>query len=202
MLDLRSSRCEVEAAQWLLVLCVPLSGLSLHSLLLCNLQCRCLAASTFLCFINGPSCPGCLHYQGYSQPWSSLPLLASNLDTADLYHSQQLQQRANALCYTPTAGSSATIFDLESGVPFVCDAFAASDSDVISVSARVLRTAPACTLRLTLAPQVPIRRCGAASSLAPVPLVPVVWLLFGTLPRCANDVLISLTSALLPAICF
>eukprot|EP00775_Hariotina_reticulata_P008744 gene8744-8924_t len=104
--------------------------------------------------------PVSVPYQGYSKPWSSLPLLARNLDTQDLYHSEQLQERTNALCYTPKSQPAITgaVFDVESGIPFACDAFTARDSDVISVSARVLRNAPACALRITLAPQVPIRR--------------------------------------------
>ncbi|KAF6253111.1 hypothetical protein COO60DRAFT_466940 [Scenedesmus sp. NREL 46B-D3] len=98
-------------------------------------------------------------YQGFSQDWSGLRILAkpnSRLDS-DLANRLRLQQ--NALCYAPrsTPQIPSSVIDQLSSVPEVCSGGFATDTDQqLNVSLAVLQESPECSLRITLVPEVPL----------------------------------------------
>lgn len=67
---------------------------------------------------------------------------------------------ADAACYAPYSVTrfQGVIMDEKSPVPDVCSGgFASSPNTVLRVSAAVLAASPACSLRFTIAPEVPLR---------------------------------------------
>jgi hypothetical protein len=98
-------------------------------------------------------------YQGFSQDWSGLRILAKpnsgfDPDLADLLRANQ-----NALCYAPRSQPQipSSVIDQLSAVPEVCSGGVAREADQqLNVSLAVLQESPECSLRITLVPEVPL----------------------------------------------
>lgn len=101
-------------------------------------------------------------YQGYSGAWSALTLLARVNEPLSLRYSMELTEKAPALCYTPgdVMQHVGMRYDYWSPIPVACTdgGFAATKADVLNVSLAELRDTRGCSLRITLAPQAPVRR--------------------------------------------
>lgn len=107
----------------------------------------------------------CRAHQGFSQQWSNLRVLAAPRPQLNTDYARVLADAANALCYAPRSRPVFVnaIMDNEAPVPDVCrGGFAHSTSATLEVSLAVLKASPECSLRLTLAPEVPLHRCACA----------------------------------------
>lgn len=108
--------------------------------------------------------PCCCHppHQGFSQQWSDLRVLAAPRPHLNAGYARVLTETANVLCYAPHSRPVFVnaIMDSEAPVPGVCSGgFARSAHDTLEVSLAVLKASPECSLRITLAPEVPLHRC-------------------------------------------
>jgi hypothetical protein len=108
--------------------------------------------------------PLVIPYQGYSQDYRQLPVMArviGNTDDATReFYSSQLAADSKALCYAPRSEPSAAgnLMDYGNDVQYVCDSgFGERPATQIDVSLGVLQESPECSLRVTLAPQVPMQ---------------------------------------------
>ncbi|WIA23997.1 hypothetical protein OEZ85_013624 [Tetradesmus obliquus] len=110
--------------------------------------------------------PLVIPYQGYSQDYRQLPIMARVINSSDDandyydYYANQLAEHAKALCYAPRSAPSAAgnLMDYQADVPYVCDGgFAETMAMWINVSLGVLQDSPECSLRVTLAPQTPMQ---------------------------------------------
>jgi hypothetical protein len=98
-------------------------------------------------------------YQGFAAQLKHLRLAARRAEKStdgDILH-----RDANALCYSPRAVPSFyfDVMDHLAKVPKVCTGgLARGDDDVIKVDFDVLHSSSECSLRVTLAPEVPLER--------------------------------------------
>lgn len=104
--------------------------------------------------------PITIPYQGYSTAYTSLHYMARSLtNDPDAAGSSRLKY-ARGLCYAPnsTTYTAGAIMDFNAFVPNVCTGGYAENvpNKMLQVSLAVLQSSPACSLRITLAPQVPI----------------------------------------------
>lgn len=106
--------------------------------------------------------PISIPYQGFSSQYSNLKITASvSSNSNDEYYSPILADYANALCYAPYSvaadGPGATQDD-SAFVPNVCSGGLATDvNTTMNVSLSVLQDSPACSLRITLVPEIPLK---------------------------------------------
>ncbi|KAF6250541.1 peptidase S8/S53 domain-containing protein [Scenedesmus sp. NREL 46B-D3] len=113
---------------------------------------------------TGSFAPLVIPYQGYSQVYRRLPIMARPIadrgDPAKEYYASLLEAQARALCYAPGSEPSAAGSRVDDGaaIPGACaGGFAARQADWVDVSLAALRGSPECSLRVTLAPQVPMQ---------------------------------------------
>jgi hypothetical protein len=113
--------------------------------------------------VPSPLVPVSIPYQGFSGSYDkTLRLLARPLSSLNQKAATALRKYQNMLCYSPR---SRPIFpnaildsSLEGQVPKVCSGgYAVSDNVTLSVDLQILRQSPECSLRIVLAPQVPIK---------------------------------------------
>ncbi|WIA37929.1 hypothetical protein OEZ86_001306 [Tetradesmus obliquus] len=103
--------------------------------------------------------PVVIPYQGFSQDWSGLRILAKPNSDLSPALAATLRAQQNALCYAPRSQPqiASSIIDQISSVPDVCSGgFAAEVDQQLNVSLAVLQESPECSLRVTLAPEVPL----------------------------------------------
>jgi hypothetical protein len=103
--------------------------------------------------------PVVIPYQGFSQDWSSLRILAKPNSTLDADLANVLRQQQNALCYAPRSQPQipSSVIDQLASVPEVCSGgFATERDQQLNVSLAVLQESPECSLRITLVPEVPL----------------------------------------------
>jgi hypothetical protein len=98
-------------------------------------------------------------YQGFAAQLKHLRLAARRAEnSAD---GDVLHRDSNALCYSPRAVPPFyfDVMDHLAKVPKVCSGgLARGEDDVIKVDFDVLHSSPECSLRVTLAPEVPLER--------------------------------------------
>lgn len=98
-------------------------------------------------------------YQGYSQNWSAIPILAQPNSALNANLASELRAKQNTLCYAPNSqpGIANSIMDLPNKVPDICTGgFATSVEQTLDVSLAVLQQSPECSLRVTLVPETPL----------------------------------------------
>jgi hypothetical protein len=98
-------------------------------------------------------------YQGFSQDWSGLRILAKPMSGLDPDLANLLREQQNALCYAPQSQPQipSSVIDQLSSVPEVCSGgFAREMDQQLNVSLAVLQESPECSLRITLVPEVPL----------------------------------------------
>jgi hypothetical protein len=103
--------------------------------------------------------PVVIPYQGFSQDWSSLRILAKPNATLDADLANVLRLQQNALCYAPRSQPQipSSVIDQLAAVPEVCSGgFATEKDQQLNVSLAVLQESPECSLRVTLVPEVPL----------------------------------------------
>jgi hypothetical protein len=108
--------------------------------------------------------PLVIPYQGYSGVYSSVPIIARGMpnsgDPATDYYTTMLADKARALCYAPKSkpSSQGALMDYGRSIPGVCSGgFPKTASSLVNVSLSVLQESPQCSLRVTLAPQLPMQ---------------------------------------------
>jgi hypothetical protein len=108
--------------------------------------------------------PLVIPYQGYSGIYSSVPIIAREManssDTSIRYYNSQLAANARALCYAPKTkpSSQGALMDYGRSLPWVCSGgFPKAFGSWVNVSLAVLQESPQCSLRVTLAPQLPVQ---------------------------------------------
>eukprot|EP00775_Hariotina_reticulata_P009496 gene9496-9659_t len=106
--------------------------------------------------------PVSVPYQGFSGPYDkTLRLMARPLSSLNQKAAAALKRYQDMLCYAPRSRPYYPNAILDSGevqVPKVCSGgYTVSNNITLSVSLQVLRQSPECSLRIVLAPQVPIR---------------------------------------------
>jgi len=103
--------------------------------------------------------PISIPYQGFAAPLKALRLSARAAQNgAD---GEALRKHANSLCYSPHVIPSFyhEVMDHLAKVPDVCTGgFAWTNDTVIPVDFETLRESPECSLRFTMAPEVPLER--------------------------------------------
>jgi hypothetical protein len=104
--------------------------------------------------------PLTLPYQGFGAALSAVRLNARPKQALNAEAAQALTAEGNALCYSPGAVPSFfnDVMDQLASVPHVCSGgLARRGDDLLRVSLQALQGAPECSLRVTLAAEVPIR---------------------------------------------
>jgi hypothetical protein len=87
-------------------------------------------------------------------------VISGSDDPANEGYSMQLAESARSLCYAPSSVPSAAgnLMDYGSDLPWICDGgFAEGQATWLNVSLTVLQQSPECSLRVTLAPQIPMQ---------------------------------------------
>lgn len=109
---------------------------------------------------NNSSIPAVsIPYQGFAAPLKALRLSARAAQNGG--DAETLRKDANSLCYSPRVIPSFyhEVMDHLAKVPDVCTGgFATTNDTVISVDFETLRASPECSLRFTMAPEVPLER--------------------------------------------
>lgn len=105
--------------------------------------------------------PLTLPYQGYAGSLEALRLPARPISDLDETAAMALTTSGNALCYSPGAVPAFLneVMDHLAKVPDVCSGGLAAEPDsMLRVSLKVLQQSPECSLRVTMAAEVPFRR--------------------------------------------
>lgn len=106
-----------------------------------------------------PSVPALsVPYQGFAASLQTLRLAAQPLSNRG--EDSKLSRHSNALCYSPGVNPSffLEVMDTMAKVPGVCSGgLAESPEHVVPVDFNVLHRSPECSLRFTLAPEVPLQ---------------------------------------------
>lgn len=98
-------------------------------------------------------------YQGFSKAYSALRVMSQPAtDLADSSESGELKQYGNMLCYAPVSQPTfpGAKHD-DSNIPYMCKQYPKPGLGTVTVSLASLRNATACSLRVTLAPEVPMK---------------------------------------------